>query len=1058
MDYHPKYPEYPAPGEPFSPEPASHPERVLPRGEHNLLSIIPAAPEQDEEILPSIEQSFAREHIVLQTPHDFAAQTLRTLLDQHAIDDSADDLILATLYIDQVHIEQGPWKAQLAHAMTLPQAMLGNWQQRGSGDSLDHLGHPLAWRTDGYAISELGTLEPAELANSEAYDAVYRRTSPQVYGPDNQIALDPATFQRAVWDADLQSKYIGYLQRFWSQHESNYPLMLKGNVVRAALLQRDEGSLSQAHAELVLNSMMLHSNTSWSGTSMRYFADNPMSERHQVRPLLIHRYVATDIVSFQKQGEDDVVLYIPGNASPLHGFASLKELREWIGHTCRDPRRRAVLASHFSRKDRRDGVFYSGVDTALRGLGAYPKRLDDSTGLWSLSSTIRFAAPLYPHTFSCLCDAIKARFYSDADYDISTQADYQRKQVAYGLETATNVVGAIALAVPALDTVAAALGVALLAAGAGEMIAAKDATEAVQGGQRLAFGLLNALPLVGKASQLLVARESLQGAALEALDVAEAAQRRELIQASEVSPQADTGAHWPLLAEFQVQRPVLDSLAPELRAGLAELRVTREVHVSGGGKGVFIDDGKMYINLRKDVYRVQWLEHEQQLRICAENDPASPGPFLTALEDGYWDIQLRFGLRGGDSARQLPVQRLPIQSVDGIQRQPLLPRIETTLALDDISEQSDGYIADVQLSRRQAQALEIDERSVQMPVWYDADAAAWRMYFQDLYLWREKLPFRDKVRWKAGSAEQYERVRHHLPAETLFADYRFPDLPQLPQSAEPISREVHMIWIGDKPVPHKIAWKLRKNLDKGGYRFIIHLDNEPSVFDANRALFESLGIEVQDLREQDFFTRFNENAEGQAYRYFRNPHSPARNYAAAADFLRYRLIEEYGGLYMDVDDELLTLPTTPLHAAPHDVLLGGSYKMPWSGRVRVGNSHFASHPGNPVLRHLLQTANERFQQLPESFLSTARPVQEGPALNAHMQVISTLAGPDAFHQVLSSVRPDYLPLLDYVEGRAAVRSATYDALHREALDHYFPFRLSGPAPIMPGSAHSWISH
>ncbi|AIR87889.1 hypothetical protein LK03_00945 [Pseudomonas cremoricolorata] len=1027
-------------------------------GEYDLLSIIPATPEEDEDILLSISQAFEREHISLQTPHQFAAQTLRTLLDQHAIEDSADDLILATLYIDQVHIKESPWKAQVAHAMTLPQAMLANWQQRGSGDALDHLGHPMAWRTAGYPISELVTLGPAELADSEAYDAVYRRTSPQVYGPDNQIELDPATFQRAVWDADLQGKYIGYLRRFWSQHESIYHLMLKGNVVRATLLQREEGSLSEAHAQLVLNSMMLHANTSWSGTSMRYFVDNPMSARHQVRPLQIHGYTATDIISFQKQGEDAVVLYIPGNASPLHGFASVQELREWIGHTCRDPRKRAVLASHFSRKDRRDGVFYSGVDTALRGLGAYPERLDDTTGLWSLSSTINLAASLYPYTFSRVRDAIKSRLYSDADYDITTQADYQRKQVAYGLGTATNVVGAIALVVPALDTVAAALGVALLAVGAGQMIAAKDATEVVQGGQRLAFGLLNALPLVGKASQLLAVRETLQGAALEAADIAEAAGQRELLQASDISPQADAGARWPLIAEFQTQRPVLDSLAPELRARLAELRVTREVHVSGGGKGVFVDDGKLYINLRKDVYRVQWLEHEQQLRICAEDDSAAHGPFITALENGYWDINLRFGLRGGASARELPVQDLPVQHVDDIQRQPLLPRIETTLALDDISEQSDGYGATVQLTRRQAQGLEIDQRIVEMPVWYDADAAAWRLYFQDLYLWREKLPLRDKVRWRAGSAEQYEQVREHLPAETLFADYRFPDLPQLPQSIEPIAREVHMIWVGDKPVPHKIAWKLRKNLDKGGYRFIMHLDNDPGVLETNRALCESLGIEVQDLREQDFFTRFNENDEGQGYRYFRNPQSPARNYAAAADFLRYRLIEEYGGLYMDVDDELVKLPVTPLNAAPHDVLLGGCYKMPWSGKVRVGNSHFASHPGNPVLKRMLQTANERFQLLPEAFLVTPRPVQEGQELNAHMQVISSLAGPDAFHQLLETTRPDYLSLIDYVEGHSAVRSEAYDALHRETLDHYFPFRLNGPAAIMPGSAHSWISH
>lgn len=1058
MDYQPKYPEYPSPGEPFTPEAATQPDSTFEVGEHNLVSLVPARPEEDDEdILISIKQAFDREHVSLQTPHDIASQLLRDYLEEHGVGDDPDDVILATLYLDRVLVVEGPWRAEVAHAMTLPQAMIANWQQQGSGEWLEHLGHPLPWRDGGYEVKEIVRLSKAERGDSDAYDALYRRTSPQTYGALTQLQVEPAAIQKLIWDAQLQGRYIEYLKQFWTQQESNYHLLLKGNVVHATLLQRDEGSLSEAHAELVLKSMMLSPATSWTGTSMRYFADNPVSQYRTISDFRVHGYVASDILVFQQPGHDHTVLYIPGNASPLHGFATAKELRDWVTHACRDPHKRAALASHFSSKDRIDGVFYSGVNRALQGLGAYPRRLDDATGLWSPASTITFGPALFPYPFSHVREVIKTRLYADANYDIGTQSDYRRKQWAYGLEVTTNVIGAIALAIPELAIVAAALGAGLVAAGAGEMIEAKNANETVEGGQRIVFGLLNALPLAGKLSQLLVAKQALEASALEAATVAEAAHKTELAAVDEILPETP-GQHWPLLDEFKSERPVLDTLEADLKARLSELKVGRDVRVVGGGKGTFLDEGKLYINIRHDVYRVQWLEHEQQLRICSEQDPVSWGPFLVAQEDGYWDVQLRFGLRGGASVTQLNPEALPVQEVAGTERQPLVPRVETTLALDDIVEEADGYSARVKLPRARdgAAELEDDEHTALRPVWYDADAAAWRLYFDDLYIWREKLALRDKYRWKTGQAKDFERVRHNLPAEALFTDHRFPDLPQLPQNTAPIPRDVHMIWVGEKPLPHKIVWKIRKNLKQPGYRFIMHLDNDPVALESNRALCESMGMEVQDLQQEAFFTDFTGGADGEGYNYFRNPDSPARNYAAAADFLRYRLIDEYGAFYMDVDDELIALPEVQLQAAPHDVLLGGRYKMPWSGEKIIGNSHFASHPQNPVLKRMLQSANERFRALPESFKSTARPLEEGPALTAHMQTISAVAGPQAFNEVLNETRPDYIHLIDYLEGRSPVKSAVYDALHRETLDHYFPLRLNGPAAIMPGSAHSWI--
>ncbi|MFJ4345847.1 dermonecrotic toxin domain-containing protein [Pseudomonas sp. NPDC089401] len=1062
MSYQPILPERPAPGEPYSPEPASHPDASVESGQHHFAALIPATTEQDEDILLSIKQVFDREQVTLQSPHDYAADALREYLAQHGIEDDPDDLVLATLYLEFADVDEGPWRAQVAHAMTLTQALIANWQQQGSGSWTDHLGRPMAWRRQAYEVSEIVELSPAQLANSVAYDAIYQRDPAQTYGAATQVNLDPATFRAFVWETGLQSRYLEYLRHFWSHQQHTYHLLLKGSVVHAALLQRDEGTLSRAHAELVLKSLMLSPDTSWEGTSFRYFADNPVSRTRTISPLKIHGYEASDIMVFGEHGQDHQVLYIPGNSSPLHGFANVRELRDWFTHQCRNPRKRAALASHFSSKDRQDGNFFSGVDVALAGLAAHPRRLNDATGHWYPSSTITIGGARYPYPLSYFRDRIKQRLFSDADYDIGSKSQYYRKLTAYGVEISANVVGAIALAVPALAPLAAALGVALLGVGAGEMLTAHNREEQAEGAQRLVFGFLNALPLAGELSQLKAFGATLDETQRAVAEAAEAEHATQVLQDAAVE-----GAQGPALeatAEYKAARPVHDTLQPDLRNNLKRLATDRPLRVAGSGKGVFIDQGKMYVRVRPDVYRVQWLEHEQQLRIRSEDEPLQWGPFLTCMDNGYWDIDLRYGLRGGTGGVKV-IERppLPAEEIEGIECQPLIPKVEVSFATDGLfwSHEKDCYEADIVFTHDD-HGETLDRKEVARDaVWYDADSAAWRR--RGKYLWRVKSG--KAYRWKQLSAQDYERVRHTLVQDESIAEYRFPDLPQLPANATPIPNEIHMIWVGEKELGYMIKRTISKNLRVKGYKFIMHLDNDAAALEANRAWCNEVGIEARDLREQPYFQRFIAGREGVAYNYFRSPTASSRNYAAASDYLRLRIIDELGGIYMDIDDSLMVSEARPLPAGANDVLLGGEYKMPWHLQKRIATSHFASHRNNPVLKRLLQGANERFEQLPESFKSTPRPQvsdfksqAEGDLkMNAYMQTISNLAGPDAFNQGLKTLRPDYMGLMDIDPDESWVQSRIYEDFYHEAMVHWFPLRMDGVLGIQPGSAHTWLT-
>ncbi|WP_460417311.1 dermonecrotic toxin domain-containing protein [Pseudomonas sp. microsymbiont 2] len=1077
MSYTPAQPEIVAHGEPYLPEPAIHAETdifLLDSQDPYVDAYAVDSPSTlDPDPLPSIERVFAGQQVMVQTPEAFAGRKIREFLARHGIDDDPEDLILATLIVRFVKLRPGPWKAQVAHAMTLVQAALGDWQQSGIGSWSDHLAHPMTWRQSGYAVNELGPLGKSELADSQAYDAIYRRTTPQTYDASNQVDLDPQTFKDFVWETRLQAHYLAHLDRFWSDHQHNYVMQYKGGLVRAALLQRDEGSLTAQHAEIVLKSMTLHPLTSWENTSYRYFTDNLISPRYAMCELRIYGYVASDILAIRRIGGQDLVLYIPGNSSPLHGFANQGEMCDWIAHQCRDPRKRAALGSHFRACDRPDGAVFSGLDTALRGLARYPSSLDRETGLWSPSSMITLGERL-PYPANHMTRLIKQRYYADAKFEIDTRGDFYAKRVAAGLEVMSNVVGALALVFPALVPVAIALGAGLLAAGVGEVIAAKRREDTEQGALRVVFGLLNALPLAGEVkSQLQATKALLEGEELTALESAQQARDQERLARIDVAEDAEgtvLGARWPTKMEVRAHRPVLDTLSPELRARMNALKATGSegMDVQGGGRGTFRVDGKLYINLRHDVYRVQWIEHEGQFRIRSDAQPVQWGPFLRATQEGYWDLDLRLGLRGGGSAlgkMRRPgagagLTPLPTE-IEGIAQQPMLEKISVTMPMDRI---------EINILGRYSARLRSGSRAT---VCFDADAGCWRTVSDGRYVWTDKgapeaasepefdeygvyieKPYGDEM--ESGSASDYERVRHALPKPVSVEHFTFPRLPFVPEQAAEIPREVGMIWVGDQaPASHLIERMKANAVTNPDHVFTLYVDvDDLQIVDAVR----KAGINVQNLREQTWFNRWVAAPEGRAYRYFRN--GANHNYAAASDPLRFRLVEEHGMIYMDCDDELVRpLASVSLRAMPHDVLFGRPIE--WSGMNGAhyfgpNNSNFASQRGNPLLGRIVDDINARFDALPASFLSRPRPKFSFGRMDsddeAYIDTIFNVTGPIGMGSTMRRLRPDYMSF-PWGYPQIQVKAQAYDQLRKEVLDHYFPLR----DVVKLGAEHSWQS-
>jgi hypothetical protein len=212
---------------------------------------------------------------------------------------------------------------------------------------------------------------------------------------------------------------------------------------------------------------------------------------------------------------------------------------------------------------------------------------------------------------------------------------------------------------------------------------------------------------------------------------------------------------------------------------------------------------------------------------------------------------------------------------------------------------------------------------------------------------------------------------------------------------------------------------------------------------------------ISKLQDEAFFDGFTSDPRtSAAFSYFRR--GEFENFAAASDILRYRLIREYGGIYMDCDDVIgRSFSGAELLAGPHDVLVGSTLESPTLSFKGPGNSHFASRPGNPVFRQMEQEIHTRFatQQANLEALASARH-QSSAAMAAYMTQISEVTGPTLFLDVLKETRPDYADILDDgFEIDTNVYSSEYYERLNQVKAFYRPF--ASRFRIFPGTENSW---
>jgi hypothetical protein len=441
-------------------------------------------------------------------PDQAAAAAIRHWAGTHGLTLDPDTTEAVTLHY-QFDPARG-WVGVITEKMTLTQAVLANWQGESSSNLIGAaLGKPWGGALPEGPLTIVDALRGQGLihygAEYSVYNGLFRQTGNADYSARTHVQLPAEAFQAFIWQLDFHHHYKASLDRYWAEGLDTYRKAAKISFITACNKQVSEGSLSDAGRRLAWQAAGLER----PGPALRANGKPSRKPRICASLLNVYGYVSTDLLCLQDTVSALTLLYVPGNASPLHEFSDQAQMQDWLAGQCQDPRKREAVQAHFALADREDGLSYSGLHTALSGLGCYPQpyHLDSNRagftteGIWSPRDYINYkpttySPPLSEDLFLALARRHKQRSYRDADFIVTSNSDVTKAKWRGYLDASINLLAPLALVVPELTPLFAAAGAAQFGLGLDQAINAKHAQAKAEGVSNAVFGLLNAVPLI----------------------------------------------------------------------------------------------------------------------------------------------------------------------------------------------------------------------------------------------------------------------------------------------------------------------------------------------------------------------------------------------------------------------------------------------------------------------------------------------------------------------------------------------------------------------------------
>lgn len=849
---------------------------------------------------------YVRDHLAsFPRPDREAAQAIRDWASKRKLQLDPDQLDVVTLH----YRADGPqgYQAVVMQRLSLTQAVLGNWQGESNNNAVGALfSAPWAGTLPDAPIKIVEHLATLDTFDNSApflvFNGLFQRSEPARYDHSTLVQLPAEQFQHFIDTLDFSARYKAQLDRYWEHQFERHRLCTKLNFIAACNKQVVEGRLSDPARKLA-----------WRAAGLI-----PRGRRLRLSTLSVYGYASTDLLYINDASSDLTLLYLPGNSSPILEFASAGRLKDWFGKQCQDPSKRQRLKQHFNLADGPDGLDFSGLDTALAGLGDYPAvhRLSSdrpgftTDGRWSPRDYVnyrpaKYNAKLSGDVFAALTERQRLRSYADGEFIITSDSEVTKAKWRGYLASALNLLAPMALVVPELAPLFALGGVAQLGLGIDRAIHGKSAQAKAEGVETISYGLFNATPLAIEGAGKIAARwRTFQD-----------------------------GFVYPQLVNEQLGYP----LSPVDPPRLPDSDVARFFH-----------------------------------------DPSAIAP-----------------LPGHDEAVANAVLRVP--RYDGTP--------------DKLTAVISGYPAEMVYDVEHDVFIRTEDSNEVEPTRYIA------------------MPNTLELAEVTPAARPVSNPMRSASLRALGVDLPLPvELPPAsPPGATPIPKKLFSLWVGDNVISPQLLDNVAGNVQRlhsSEYSYRLYLSNaNPTAFAENlRQLGERApALEVLELEQQPFFARFRQSKYYPHYRAALDGNGGVgSNFASASDVLRYPLLYQDGGLYIDMDDRLLPAEGGAGQAHPATALAqmelattaqGLILPPPMSNEKMAMNCLFntsiiGSHPGNPTLLAISEAMHQRFLADPDFYLSRPTPLEEPEQFHQYARRLSQLTGPAMFTAVVDQQLPD----------------------------------------------------
>lgn len=441
-------------------------------------------------------EQFIRGHLQqIPRPDRYACGAIRKWVQRQGHDLDPDQTDVVTLHY------RGN-EAVIVQRLPLSQAVLSNWQGETNKNLIGQLlpGHWAGTLPNGPLTIVEHLPEPGVFDNSarfSVFNGLFRRSTPARYDSTTHLPIDVEAMQRFIWGLDFHTRFTAMLDDYWSKAQDIHCQSQQISYIAACNKQVQEGSLSDTGRQLA-----------WQAAGLMQRASGL-----EIRPLNVYGYAATDIIQVTDPAHQQVLLYLPGNSSPFHEFDGMEAMKDWFGEQCSDSEKRQRLRQYFKLADTPDGLDFSGLDTALDGLGTYPRFHTRSPnrpgftvdGPWPPRDYVNYKAHKYSpliegDLFEALTLRQRKRSYADADFLITSKTQVTKARWRDYLVTSINLLAPLALVVPELIPLLAVGGIAQFGLGIDQAINGKTLEDKANGVGNIEFGLLNAAPLLLRAA------------------------------------------------------------------------------------------------------------------------------------------------------------------------------------------------------------------------------------------------------------------------------------------------------------------------------------------------------------------------------------------------------------------------------------------------------------------------------------------------------------------------------------------------------------------------------